>query len=867
MELLERATHLEALETALADAVGGAGSVALVSGEAGIGKTSLVDAFVARTGAPGTRCLRGSCDALFTPRPLGPLHDVAHAVGGRLRALALGDTRREELFGALLDELGRTRGTLLVFEDVHWADEATLDLLKFLGRRIRDTSTLLVATFRDDELPPRHPLRGVMADLPRASVRRLTLARLSEAAVAELAVRAGRSAKGLFALTSGNPFFVTEVLASDGAVPASVRDAVFARAGRLDGEARAVLDAVSLAPGRLERRLLVALLDPSPQAVEDCLAAGILEARGEGLAFRHELARRAWEDTVGGEAARSLHARILAALGEEGGTDVPRARLVHHAARAADRDTLLRVAPEAAREAARVGAHREAAAHYATAIEVADGLPEGERADLLEALALECYLTGEGGRAQRAFEEALEVRRRLGDRRRQSIALRWLARLAWFRGDEEEVHRQARAAIEVAEPEGPCPELAMAYSTRSQMCMCAEENDEAIAWGERAIALAERLGDEATMAHALNNVGCARLNRGDETGRAQLERSLAIATDRGLQDDVARGRLNLSEIAVDWRDREHAEAYLDEAIRFCVERDLDPYALCVMGARALWRLWRGAWEEASREAELVLGHPRVPRVDRIPALVVLARLRARRGDPGARPLLDEALELARPTGELHRIAPVAAARAEIEWLAGDPNAAAHEARFGYELALRRTNPWALGELAAWLWRAGEPVPEDVVAGCAPPYAATMRGAWRAAAAAWEVLGFPYERALALAEADAEAPAREALNILHELGARRTADVVAAELRDRGHRGLPRGPRATTRGNSAGLTTRQLQVLGLLAEGLSNAEIAARLFIAPKTAEHHVSAILDKLGAPTRLAAVTRARDLGVLPTS
>lgn len=865
--LLERADFFEELELGLRSAIGGSGSVFLVCGEAGIGKTTLLDALAMRCGEGGTRCLRGSCDALFTPRPLGPLLDIAHTAGGRLRALTSGEPDREALFAAFLDEVRRPGGTLVIFEDVHWADEATLDLLKFLGRRIRDVPALLVATFRDDELPPRHPLRGVLADLPRAAVHRLALPRLSEAAVAELARLAGRPADGLHALTSGNPFFVTEILASDGAVPASVRDAVFARAVRLDAAGREVLDAVSLAPGRVEHWLVRALVRPGPETLSACLATGVLERRADGLAFRHELARMAWEDTVDPTKARRLHARALRALE---GTDRERpdvARLVHHAARAGDRDTLLRVAPEAGREAARLGSHREAAAHFATASGVAADLPPAERANLLEALALECSLTGENQRARRAREDALAIRRQQGDRRRQSVNLRWLARLAWFEGDEESVHRHTRAAIDIVEPEGPCPELAMAYSALSQACMSAEHVEEAISWGERAIAMATEVEDDPTQIHALNNVGSARLLRGDETGRAALERSLTMALDRGLHDDAARALLNLAEIAVDFRDAARARELTDEAIRFCTERDLDPYALCVVGARSLWRFWRGDWAGAAEDAETVLHHPRVPPVDRIPALVVLGRMRMRRGDPGAEPLLREALELAAPTGELHRLAPVAAARAELEWLSARPDQAAAEVRPTYELARRRTNPWALGELGFWLWRVGRPPPRADLERMAEPYARQIGGDWRSAADAWRRLGFPFERALALCHADDDGPAREALSLLQGLGARRSAEVVAAELRRHGRRGLPRGPRRTTRINPANLTSRQLQVLALMAEGLTNVEIGRSLFIAPKTVEHHVSAVLSKLEAPTRTAAVGRARALGVLPGS
>jgi ATP/maltotriose-dependent transcriptional regulator MalT len=873
MRILERDLFLTELSESLAAAVAGAGSVALVSGEAGIGKTTLVDAFEARASERGVRTLRGSCDALHTPRPLGPLLDIAHAAGGRLRAVVERGADREALFAAFLDELRRPAApTLVVFEDVHWADEATLDLLKFLGRRVGQTRGLLVVTFRDDALPPRHPLRGVFADLPRAVVRRFTLPRLTEGAVEELAREAGRPAAGLHALTNGNPFFVTEVLAGEGGVPASVRDAIFARAARLDGEAREVLDAVSLAPGRMERWLLEALVGPAHAAVEACQAAGALEAHGRDLGFRHELARLAWESAVDGERAHVLHGRVLEALlaraaAGEPGTEPPpgaisAARLVHHAEGADDRATLVRLAPVAAREAVRLGAHREAAVHYETALENAADLPPGERAELLESYAIQAYLTGAGERAVAALEEALAIRRELGDRRRQSENLRWLARLAWFRGEEEVVRRHAREAVDVVVTEPPSPELAMAYSTLSQMRMCAEDAAAAIEWGERALTLARELGDEDTLMHAQINVGSARLMRGEDEGRVQLEETLRLARERGAYEHAARALVNLADTTVDWRDVERAGGYLEEAIRFCTDHDLDPYALCVIGARAVFRLLRGDWPAAIEDAERVLRHPRVPPVDRIPALVTLALIRARRGDPSVWPLLDEARTLAEPTGELHRIGIVAAARAEAAWLDGRRLDAAAEARPGYELARERENPWALGELAVWLERAGEEVPEEVVAASAEPYALELRGEARRAAAAWERLGFPFERALALVRSEDPADAQEALRLLHHLGARRAAEVVGGELRARGVRRLPRGPHPGTRSNPANLTRRQVAVLALIAEGLTNMEIAERLFLAPKTVEHHVSAILGKLEVRSRVEAAVRARELG-----
>jgi hypothetical protein len=204
---------------------------ALVAGEAGIGKTAPVQEFCKQQSE--TRILWGACDALFTPRPLAPLHDIGRQTKGALLTAVNSGANRDDIFTAALEELEREK-TLVVFEDMHWADEATLDLLKYLGRRIHRTHAMLAVTYRDDELGPRHPLRYVIGDLARASLRRMLLPPLSESAVIQLASLAKRPSKGLHHLTAGNPLFVTEVLAAAAdTVPSTVRDAVLARALRL----------------------------------------------------------------------------------------------------------------------------------------------------------------------------------------------------------------------------------------------------------------------------------------------------------------------------------------------------------------------------------------------------------------------------------------------------------------------------------------------------------------------------------------------------------------------------------------------------------------------------------------------------------
>jgi DNA-binding CsgD family transcriptional regulator len=400
----------------------------------------------------------------------------------------------------------------------------------------------------------------------------------------------------------------------------------------------------------------------------------------------------------------------------------------------------------------------------------------------------------------------------------------------------------------------------MAYSNLSQLRMLADDRDEAIRWGMRAIALAESFGDQETLVHALNNVGTATQDK--KQGRAYLERSLELARAAGFEDHAVRAYANLVANSVRCYDTASADFYFAEGLAYCADRDLDIGPRYMEGWHATSLLYRGEWDEAAATATALLNRPSLAVVNRIMPLCVLGRVRARRGDPEVADVLDEALALAERTGEVQRIGPVRAARAEAAWLMGDAERTRAEARAGIAVAVAHQNQIFTDELAYWSWRGGEERSALPPLGTTP-FALQIAGGWEDASRAWVDLGLPYESAWALAEGD-ECALRHALTEFERLGARAAIPLVARELRTRGVRGIPRGPRPTTRATPALLTRRELEIVRLLAEGLRNAEIADRLSLSPKTVDHHVSAVLAKLGVRSRLEAVQEAEKRGLL---
>jgi DNA-binding CsgD family transcriptional regulator/tetratricopeptide (TPR) repeat protein len=855
-ELLERQGELDALAALLDDVrEQRRGWLVLVAGEAGVGKTALLRRFCDERRS-SARILWGACDALYTPSPLGPLIEVAESSGGEVEALVHGAAKPYEVSTALMHELGRHAPSVLVLEDVHWADEATLDVVRLLGRKVEGVPALVLVSYRD-ELDRVHPLRVLAGELSTSqAVRRLRVDPLSPEAVARLAEPQRVDAAVLYRNTGGNPFFVTEVLAAaDAEIPTTVRDAVLARAARLSPGARDLLDAVAAVPPRGETWLLEALAPEAIDRVEECLASGMLSSGPDGVVFRHELARLAIEESLPSDRRVMLHRRALGRLAAPPTGSPDLARLSHHAEAAGDAEAVLRFAPEAAVRAASLGAHREAAAQYARALRFGDHLPLEERAVLLGRRAAESYVADENDEAIEAQRAALECYRKLGDRRREGDSLRALSEMLWCPGRVAESQRAGREAVAILEELPPGRELALAYGNLPIFV-------EDFASSRRALELAERLEDTQIIVRTLASLGFGESLRGMPEGAEKLTRALQLADRAGMYEEVGCTFDYLALAFTHTRSYASATEYLDAGIRYCSEHGLELYRLYVLAYRARSELDRGRWADAAATAAAVVRVPRASTMPRIIAQVVLGLVRARRGDPGQTEPLDEAWSLAEPTGESLRLGPAAAARAEAAWLEGRYEAVAGFTQSALELATRDKLPWLIGELACWRRRAGieEAVPDQA----AEPYAVQIAGDWSRAAELWTDLGCPYEAALALADADEEEPLRRALDELQHLGARPAAAIVARRLRARGATRVPRGPRSTTEVNPVGLTAREMEVLALVAQGLRNAEIAERLSLVAKTVDHHVSAILRKLDVRTRGQASAEAIRLGLI---
>lgn len=859
--VLERDTVLAQLDRCLRSAARGCGRMVLLRGEAGVGKTTVIARFIAGLGQR-TRVSRGWCDALATPRPLGPLIDMLAGLSGeqaaRMRAaIDVGDS--EAIYARLVGLFGDGDTWMCVIEDLHWADGATLDLLRFLARRIDALPVLLVVSYRDDEIGDQHPLAVLLGDVATCpAVTRIGLTPLSAAAVAELAADSGVNAEQLYRLTGGNPFFVTEVLAAgpevlgDGRMPRSVSEAVGGRHARLSAAGRETAHATAVCGPRASPALVEAVCPGAAAALAECIDAGVLVADAGTIGFRHELARRATAEQIPDYQRRLLHKRALTVLAEPPIDPNILAALAFHADQAGDTDAVILYGAAAAERASALGANRQAAELYALVLRHADSMPGEQKVIWLEQHAFSSYVSGLTETSAEWLREAIALRHTLGDRLGEGDNLRWLSHMLYPMGRTTEAIQAGRTALRLLEDLGPTSQLAWSLVNMAELS--AFGYDPACAdYAARALALGTELGDPAVVVRARCSPPLAAVACSD-TGWDQLEAVWreAMATDRISAHAGVAGVMLCWFAALHHHPR--AEGYITEASAFCTAHDLGAFHILVTGSGALVALHRGDWARALAYADDVLTRPAMSPSHRLLPLISAALIRARRGEHPVSDLLDEALTAAEPD-DLFRLGPVCAARAEAAWLAGDDDTARTEAQTGLKAVTAEADPWLVGHLQRWACITGDQ-PQFIDGDPPTPYHLEIRGDWQSAVDAWSRLGCPYDAAIAGLGGDIGA-VQASLDTFRRLGARtaaRRAQQRLAQLRGRN----PDVRRKDTTTDPHGLTRRQRDVLELIAAGRSDAEIATALCISPKTANTHVCAIMAKLGVHNRTQAAAYA---------
>lgn len=869
MELIERTEQLRVLENQFQQLKSGEGHTVFLTGEAGAGKTSLVNEYIKIVGSSVVTFI-GVCDSLFTPRPLGPLYDIADQIGSDFFALLKDEKDRTLIFATLLRKLAdSSKPVILVFEDVHWADEATLDLIKFLTRRINRCKCLFLLTFREDEIHPAHPLKNLFGELPPGNFSKMQVKGFSRETVDQLAAKKGYpSGNKLYALTGGNPFYVMEILATYSlGIPEKVKDSVLTLFNARSGDTKKFWELLSILPSSgIDLDVAKKIEIEFGNCIEDCIASGIIVLKPGHLTFKHELFRLAIEESLTPYRRKNLHKKMLDLMLESPSARTRLAQLVHHARYAEEGELVAKISPQAAREAVALGAHIEASRLYATAIEFTDK-GDGHLVELYEQHAYECYLTNQIASAITSQRSALEIWRYKNLSLKIGDTLRFLSRLLWYHGTRDEAMSSALEAVTVLENDTPTRELALAYSNLAQLYMLAGYRKETLNWSQKAIDLATKFEDYEVLSHALNNLGTVLLMYDEPDGEIKLNQSLTIALENKLHEHVARAYTNLASRFICNKSFKKALIAFEAGLKYCEAHDLDSWRYYMLSEKCRLLLETGEWSEAETLALTLYNNSFHPNIVRIGSIEVLALLNIRRGKfEEAWRLISEGKKLAAPTREAYRIIPFLCAELELCWIKRDPIPVLEITTAENTLFPEKQNSWQYTKLAYWKNKCG--ILNDEVTGVdfIGPFRFEYHGNWEAAIQKWNESGCVFEYALALFQGNEEQQ-RLSLQILNTLGASSTYALFKSILKSKGVLKIPRGPRESTKKNPAQLTDRQINVLTLLNEGLQNNEIADRLFVSTKTVEHHISAILSKLEVNSRSKAVLEAQKLGILNKS
>jgi DNA-binding CsgD family transcriptional regulator len=848
-DLLEREDALSELRRAMAEAQAGLGRCVVLAAEAGHGKTSLLAAAAAGRG-PQVRWLQAGCDALHTPRPLGPLIDLAGSlppeVGQALRAAADAARTYNGLFPLLLDALrGPAPLTVLAIEDVHWADEATLDCLRYLGRRLHTLCCVLIVSLRPEEADGQAPLRKTLAGLDPAITRRLALPPLTAAAVAELARRHQRPAEGLHELSGGHPFYVQQLLLTTRGTrwPATVRDAVLAQADALSASARQAADWLACSPGGLELDTLLELQPDAASALAQPAARSLLEVHPPKVSFRHELARQVLEDALPPVQRWQHHRQLFQLLVRQAPQAGDLARCLHHAAAAGLTAEVSALAPQAAAQAEAVAAYRAAVRWLKLALAHADDAPLAQRAALYDRLALRCYFIQASEESVAARHEAIALKRRAGDTVGAAASLAQLA--VQLTPDPQALVLAQQALDELGGHRGSA-ESAMVHSALAISLVNAGQSAQALQHAEQALRCADASQQMESRVHSGSIAASVALAVAPS---AQAFDRLARCIDEAMvlgPDRAAVPLVNLTSVALAHGEYERVLEVSQRGMRYCDDRDLGLVVALLTVRRAVALVELARWDEARLCLQGLEEQRSVPSRQLRSAAILRAQLDALQGGANDAASWEAAVQTAREGQCDLTPAFVCLAAAQAAWLREDAAETTRLAKAGLEVA---DSPWMTGQYRAWLGRAGQLLP-NLQTPLPEPFALAEAGRWQGAHAHWMQRGCRFHAALALLAGD-EAANRQALDLLIELKADAAAGVVRRRLQALGLPGLRRGPYGARRVDPHGLSARERQIAELLAQGLSNTAIATRLRRSERTVAHHVSAILAKLQVSNR----------------
>ena len=858
--LLERSSELAQLHAWLDEADQGTGRLVLVSGEMGIGKTTIVTA-LARQAAPFFRTITLPFDGLSSPEPLGPVRDLAQRLGLRILPASSEIERQDGLFPAIASMLRESTGTTLIaLEDAHWADDASLEFLRFLGRRLSGLRSLVIVTYRDDEQPSRTTLRQVIGDLATEGVtRRLALQPLSLDAVRTLSQGSSLDASALHRFTGGNPFFVTEMLEAGTTTPISIQDSILGRAARLNDLARESIDTASAIGQRVDLPLLASVLDrPVIQDVTDAVNCGLLRFNGALVEFRHAAVWNVIAEALNPLQRQQLHGRILRTLTASPAAH-DAARLAHHADLANDLPAAFEWAHKAANQAVLLRSHREAVTQYARALRCGQNLTPEARAELLEEHALACSYTSHVPDAIRSQEAAATIWKTLGDEMRYGRNLWRLSRYWYFDGHYrrastlvDESHRVLRSAPNTVD-------YVLASGHLVEWQIRANRLAEARELSELILLVADRLGDEVARVHADITAAMVKLACNDLDGFVALDEARLRAISIGHQEFELRALFYLANTHGTHRQQAASRAWLEARLATLRDADLTTMLSLFGTVRLEALLDRCAWDEAITEADAFLGGGESASRLHLSALLTRARAQLRSGatnlDFSAIANLVARLDDPVASGKL------ACLHLESIWLNGENAPAMPNLRPADILAAG--DAATASELALWLTRTGI----DRFDGCdwmVDPYRSELSGDGLQAKAMWDEMESSLLAFRAQSASGDEWDLRAAHQGMVQLGALRDVKRVARLLQKLGVRGIPRGPRLSTRTNAASLSNRELDVLHMLAAGCTDREIAHRLSISEKTVGTHVSAILRKLDVANRTQAAIQARETGLL---